>query len=234
MCTVTFLPKGPKSFILTSNRDETPARAAIHPAVYQLHDRELYFPKDPLAGGTWIVTDRERFTLCLLNGAFELHERKPPYSKSRGQMVLDFFKYAEVSAFLDEYHFAGIEPFTLVLVDSIEQTRLTELVWDGQKKYSRELNAAEAYIWSSATLYPREVADQRRTWFSTWLKEHPEFHQSDIIDFHKYGGRGDLWNDFVMKRGDHLQTVSITSIEKDENYQVVYEDLLAESVSNFQ
>lgn len=231
MCTVTFLPKGPQSYILTSNRDETPTRAALHPAEYSVYGRDLYFPKEPLAGGTWIVTDKKRFTLCLLNGAFVIHERKTPYRLSRGQMVLEFFKYNDVSSFLQEYDFKGIEPFTLVLVDSADLIGLTELVWDGTEAHIRDLNAEEAHIWSSATLYPREIADQRSEWFQSWLKGHDHYSQSDIIDFHKYGGRGDLWNNFVMKRGDNLETVSITSIQKEEEYHIIYNDLLTTSLS---
>ncbi len=231
MCTVTFLPKGPQSYILTSNRDETPKRAALHPAEYSVFGHTLYFPKEPLAGGTWIVTDKQRFTLCLLNGAFVIHERNPPYRLSRGQMVLEFFRYADVSAFLKDYDFQGIEPFTLVLVDSTDEIDLTELVWDGNEAHVRKLSADEPYIWSSATLYPKEIADQRRDWFRSWLEEHERFAQSEIIDFHKYGGRGDLWNNFVMKRGDNLETVSITSIEKGDDFAVKYEDLLTSEVT---
>lgn len=231
MCTVTFLPKGPQSFILTSNRDETPSRAALHPTVYDRHGHSLWFPKEPLAGGTWIVTDKQRFTLCLLNGAFVAHKRTPPYRISRGQMVLEFFKYADVEAFLSEYDFQGIEPFTLVLVDSQGGNKVTELVWDGVIAHTQNLDAGKAHIWSSATLYPKEIAEQRAGWFEQWLDEHSVYEQEQIIGFHKYGGRGDLWNNFVMKRGDNLQTVSITSIQKNGDYHIVYDDLLNETVS---
>jgi len=231
MCTVTFLPKGTQTYILTSNRDETPSRAADHPTMYERHGHQLYFPKDPLAGGTWIVTDKKRFTLCLLNGAFVAHKRTPPYRLSRGQMVLEFFKYADVGAFLSEYDFTAIEPFTLVMVDTTESTQLTELIWDGSEAHNQKLSAAKAHIWSSATLYPKEIAQQRAGWFDQWLEKHDQFDQQQIINFHKRGGQGDLWNDFVMKRGDNLQTVSITSIHKNESFQMTYEDLLNESIS---
>lgn len=231
MCTVTFLPKGPQSYILTSNRDETPKRAALHPAGYSVFGRQLYFPKEPLAGGTWIVTDKRHFTLCILNGAFEVHKRTPPYRLSRGQMILEFFRYGSVSTFLEEYDFTGIEPFTLVLVDSTASTDLTELVWDGVAAHIQKLDVDQPHIWSSATLYPKEIANQRKAWFRSWLEERTRFDQSEIINFHKYGGRGDLWNNFVMKRGDNLETVSITSIEKANEFAVKYEDLLTKEVS---
>lgn len=226
MCTVTFLPKGEGKYILTSNRDETPKRAAAPPQVYQIHNQEITFPKDPLAGGTWIATDSKRFTLCLLNGAFEKHKHVPPYKTSRGIMLLDFFRYNDADNFKSEYDLEGIEPFTLVIVDTQGSTRIFELRWDEKQVSFKEFPNDVPQIWSSSTLYPKAIADQRASWFKEWLSEHHSFEQSEIIDFHKSGGRGDLWNDFIMKRGDNLQTVSITSIEKDEEYEMVYEDLL--------
>ena len=227
MCTVTYLPKGRSEYILTSNRDETPKRAALPPKAHDMHGHEVTFPQDPLAGGTWIVTDKQRFTLCLLNGAFVAHKRVPPYKISRGIMVLEFFKYADIDSFIQAYDFKDIEPFTLVMVESGTNNRVKQLIWDGEEAHAKDLDPNEAHIWSSATLYPKAIADQRRQWFSNWLGEHPTCDRDGIIDFHKHGGRGDLWNDFVMKRGDNLQTVSITSIEKDAaGYDMRYEDLV--------
>ncbi len=231
MCTVTFLPTGESSYILTSNRDETPLRAAAHPKGYEIHGKTIYFPKDPLAGGTWIATDKKRFTLCLLNGAFEKHKHLPPYRLSRGVMVLDFFELNDVHSFRDSFDFEGIEPFTLIVLDSTPGTRIFEIRWDEKELSFKEFPNDIPQIWSSSTLYPKEIADQRAGWFDTWLNEHHEFDQEEIIDFHKKGGQGDLWNDFVMKRGDNLKTVSITSIQKSQLFSMVYEDLLNPSIS---
>ena len=127
MCTVTFLPKGENGYILTSNRDETPKRAASPPQAYDVHGIAVTFPKDPLAGGTWIACDKQRFTLCLLNGAFEKHSHRPPYALSRGLMLLDFFKYNDAESFQIGYDFEGIEPFTLIIVDSSAALKIYEL-----------------------------------------------------------------------------------------------------------
>lgn len=226
MCTVTFLPTGTSTYLLTSNRDESPKRAAAPPAHEFVGEHELYFPKDPLSGGTWIATDKKRFTLCLLNGAFEKHKHRPPYRLSRGTMVLEFFKSYDPFRFRDYYDFEGIEPFTLIIVDTQNTTRIFELRWDEKELSFKELDADAPHIWSSSTLYPQEISQQRKRWFEDWLKSHSTFSQPEIINFHKKGGSGDLWNDFVMQRGDNLQTVSITSIEKTEHFEMLYEDLL--------
>tara|TARA_R110001592_G_scaffold59819_3_gene181713 strand:+ start:3551 stop:4234 length:684 start_codon:yes stop_codon:yes gene_type:complete len=227
MCTVTFLPKGKTSYILTSNRDETPKRAALAPESYTVHGKEIFFPKDPLAGGTWIATDKKQFTLCLLNGAFEKHHHKPPYKLSRGIMVLDFFMYNNIRNFVEQYDFSGIEPFTLILIESNNNLSATELVWDEVRLHVRSLDVTQPQIWSSSTLYPEAVRAERKHWFKLWLEAHDKFQQNEIIDFHKTGGKGDEWNDFVMNREGKVQTVSVTSIEKGEDFSLVYEDLLA-------
>ena len=42
------------NFILTSNRDETPLRSTIPPKKYVEDEVELTYPKDTIAGGTWV------------------------------------------------------------------------------------------------------------------------------------------------------------------------------------
>lgn len=215
MCTVTFLPKNGQDFILTSNRDEEPSRASHSLSAQEIGGRLIHFPKDPKAGGTWFATDQRNFTLCLLNGGFEKHKHKPPYRLSRGLMVLDFFRINQVNQFVHAYDFEGIEPFTLVLIDhSSDEIRLNQLVWDEKELNHQVLNEKEAFIWSSSTLYPQPVRDERRQWFEEWLEGRKQFNQADILAFHQFGGKGDAWNDFVMNREGRVQTVSVTSLDK--------------------
>ena len=229
MCTVTYLPKGDKDYILTSNRDETPKRAALAPAPYTIAGKEIFFPKDPLAGGSWIATDKKQFTLCLLNGGFEKHKHQPPYRRSRGLVLLDFFAFANANTFASDYNFEGIEPFTLIIIDSQETTAVSQLVWNGSDLDFERLDKRRAYIWSSSTLYPEAVRQERNTWFEKWLSEHKTFEQSDIIDFHLHGGKGDAWNDFVMDRNGEVKTVSLTSVAKtSDQIEMIYQDLLKE------
>ena len=78
MCTVTYFPLGKNDFILTSNRDETPFRKTIPPKKYLENGVELTYPKDELAGGTWIGTSSKNRLVCVLNGAFIKHKRATP------------------------------------------------------------------------------------------------------------------------------------------------------------
>jgi hypothetical protein len=44
--------------------------------------KNLIFPKDPKAGGTWFVANADGVILVLLNGADEKHEVQFPYRKA--------------------------------------------------------------------------------------------------------------------------------------------------------
>jgi uncharacterized protein with NRDE domain len=84
MCTVTLIPKGTNNFVLTSNRDEAPNRHTLSPDFYNIENTKLLFPKDEVAGGSWIGVSEKQRVLCILNGGFEKHERKATYRLSRG------------------------------------------------------------------------------------------------------------------------------------------------------
>ncbi|MGA9639098.1 NRDE family protein, partial [Flavobacterium sp.] len=69
MCTVSFVKIGEK-VIITSNRDESVVRLnAIHPKNYTVNNKNVIYPKDPKAGGTWYVVDEKGTIIVLLNGA---------------------------------------------------------------------------------------------------------------------------------------------------------------------
>jgi uncharacterized protein with NRDE domain len=54
-----------------------------------VNGKNVIYPKDPKAGGTWYVVDENGTVLVLLNGAEEKHTIKLSYRKSRGLIVLD-------------------------------------------------------------------------------------------------------------------------------------------------
>jgi uncharacterized protein with NRDE domain len=224
MCTVTYIPQAAGNFILTSNRDENAARSPQNLTRFVQDGNELIFPQDTSAGGTWIAAAADNRAVCLLNGAFEKHQHRPPYKRSRGVMVLDFFSYPSAPVFFEKYDFEGMEPFTFVMVDD---GKLYELRWDEKNTHARQLDNKDYYIWSSSTLYPKEIREQRKGWFAEWRHERVDFSLEAIQHFHANGGKGDTWNGFVMNREDRVQTVSITNIVKKENsIELIYNDLL--------
>ena len=144
-------------------------------------------------------------------------------------MLLDFFLFNNLESYLNQYSFEGIEPFTLIVVYSTKDISLNELRWDGQQMTNTQFNSSEAHIWSSVTLYSKEVIERRKSWFAAWLNENPIYTTDRILKFHHFGGSGDVGNDLIMQRKDHKQTVSISCIVRaEEESSFFYKDLLAE------
>lgn len=234
MCTVSYLPLPGKGFIITSTRDEKSIRKpALPPEKYDIHGGHAFFPRDTDAGGTWIASSPGGHTLCLLNGGFIFHESNPPYRRSRGLVLLDFYRYNDVIGFRDQYDFKGIEPFTLLIrnthrfADDLVDPQFDELRWDGVQVHHTPLNPDVPSIWSSVTLYSDEVISQRKQWFDQWLAGHPEFTVGSAVDFHKTAGTGNIQNDILMNRDNVVRTVSITSILRDPlRHESYYEDVI--------
>jgi uncharacterized protein with NRDE domain len=228
MCTVTYVPQKNGGFTLTSNRDEAPHRSPQNITQTNLYQRNMLFPRDTTAGGTWIATSDRNRVVCLLNGAFDFHRHEPPYRKSRGLMVLEAFEYPRLADFTKNYDFCDMEPFTFILS---EGEKLIELRWDGTQKYMQELNHQAMHIWASATLYTSEVQQKRVNWFEAWRKEQEDYHPERILDFHRTAGDGDPWNDVMMNRQGIVQTVSITQIINDgAEINMHYHDLVNDNL----
>jgi len=224
MCTVTYLPLGNNNFILTSNRDETPLRKTIPLETYKENGVELTYPKDALAGGTWIGASTKNRLVCLLNGGFKNHTRNRYYKISRGVIVKKILSTNNGVAYINNFDFTDIEPFTLILIDYHLQLEAYELVWDGIKKHFKKL-AEEPKIWSSSSLYTEEMKVLRKEWFSDWLAKNDVFQQEKIVDFHQNENLGNTEISLKMKRA-FVETVSITSVKKiASNIEMTYLDV---------
>ena len=222
MCTVTYLPIADNQFILTSNRDETPLRKTIPPKKYVEDGVTLTYPKDEIAGGTWIGVSSKNRVVCLLNGGFVNHKRKLPYKMSRGIIVKNILIADNAIAFINDFDFTNIEPFTLILIDWDVKLATYELVWDGVKKHFKPL-AQEPKIWSSSPLYTPEMKVERELWFTNWLENNKKESLKNILEFHKNDSLGTKETSPKMKR-KFVETVSITSIKKEEKVEISYID----------
>lgn len=243
MCTVSYLPR-PEGFILTHNRDEAPSRSPQNIArAHTPGGESLLFPRDTQAGGTWIASSRSGRTACLLNGAFVLHRRQPPYRRSRGLLLLDFFDWTSADDFFAHYELDNIEPFTFLYFErnagnfgSLQ--RILEFRWDGEQRHLKNLAPGEAHFWCSATLYPADMQSKREAVFHLWLDKQDLGKKSlpgNVLRLHKTGSVGDPENDFVMNRAGRVQTVSITQlILHEKNARMRYIDLLGKNQSERQ
>ena len=229
MCIVTYLPLENNQFILTSNRDESPMRRTIPPTKYDTQGVALVYPKDELAGGTWIGLSEKNRLVCLLNGGFEIHKRKGPYAMSRGLVVKKILSAENSVVCIENFIFDNIEPFTLILVDWEISLATYELVWDGVTKHFKKL-AQEPEIWSSSTLYTAEMKASRRVWFADWLSENKTFQQQEIINFQTSTDKGTPETSLKMKR-NFVETVSVTSVKKEKDICLIYNDILKGEIS---
>lgn len=222
MCTVTYIPQG-LGYYLTSNRDEHFKRPpAVLPEKNQYKEEGIWYPKDGGAGGSWIALKQDGTSAVLLNGAFEKHIKLPSYKLSRGLIFLSIIKQQDLlSGFMNE-NLEEIEPFTLILKTLLG---LYECIWDGKQKYQQEKDPTTAHIWSSCTLYHKEVRNKREAYFQNWLKLKSPINSTLIAALHQSKPFADDSENFMMKRLDGISTVSITCIKvESEQSEVKYLD----------
>ena len=246
MCTVSYIPVSPgidpektsrsltnKQYVLTSNRDERKTRLTIPPVAQVIGDTTVYFPKDKEAGGSWIAAGDNGRICCLLNGAYEKHERKASYARSRGHLLLETFKYENIYNFFNLIELKDFEPFTLIVVEMEDVPKLIEIRWDGIEQHIQELDPDRPYIWSSATLYGKRARMQREEWFNEWLEKESNFDRKNILKFHSSTHGDDRKNDVIMEREHGLQTVSITQVAfGSDNFSMYYYDLLLDQMTS--
>lgn len=210
MCTVTLFYKGKNDFIITSNRDEAPNRESDPPEIYEENSTTFLFPKDKIAGGTWIGGSDKNRIICLLNGGFKVHSRKTNYKHSRGIIVKDLLSAIDLESEVKQYNFENIEPFTIVAADWNSNLKFFELVWDGNKSYFTEL-PLETKIWSSSTLYSEKMKAERHSWFLDFKSDNA-LNSKSLFKFHSRVSENKEFG-IIMDRG-FVKTTSITQIEK--------------------
>lgn len=198
-------------------------RHTLAPQLYEIDAVTVLFPKDSIAGGTWIGVSGARRMVCLLNGGFTAHERKDNYRMSRGIIVKDLLVASEGRSAMQHYDYTNIEPFTIIMVDWKRDLQLVELVWDGEQAHIAEKPLAP-HIWSSSLLYSEEVKRKREQWFSQFLLKDVTPSEATLLQFHKTAGDGNKESDVIMDRG-FVKTKSITQIVKERALKMRYEDL---------
>jgi uncharacterized protein with NRDE domain len=226
MCTVSFVCTNDK-IIITSNRDEKIIRpSAVPPKNYTSNGKNIIYPKDSKAGGTWYVVDENGTVLVLLNGANEKHQVQMHYRKSRGQIVLEMISSTSAKEFWNEIDLENIEPFTLVL---FQDKKLFQLRWNGVEKSIVDLEIDKNYIWSSSTLYSKAIREQRSSWFYTFLDANPEITEDKMLYFHRCTEADNDENGLVINRNDELKTLSITQSVIEKNKVMIHHlDLIAD------
>ena len=144
MCTLSWRhAPGRRGYHLFFNRDERKDREPADPPARSERDGVPFLaPRDPRAGGTWMLANAHGLTVALLNHyAADTPTTRPDKPTSRGQLVLEFAACQDVSALralVPERQRAGRYPaFLLFAIDAEGETSLWR--WDGKELL--ELNA---------------------------------------------------------------------------------------------
>jgi hypothetical protein len=223
MCTVSYVPLGSGQFILTSNRDEDPSRVTIEPGEETtiIESGSIICPKDSKAGGSWIGMSTKGKVACLLNGAFAKHKHNPPYRKSRGLILMEYFNSISAIDYHNKVDLNGIENFTLIM---LENGMVYELRWDGEEKFFQLKDENEPHLWSSCTLYAEDIAAEKDERFHNWLfscEQVPT--EEEIAFFHGFNNPEGFLLDLPL-----VKTVSITSVKRSKSQlAMIYHDLLS-------
>ncbi len=223
MCTVSFVPIK-DGVCITSNRDESIKREkAIPPTKYLINNKEIYFPKDPKAGGTWFAHNNKS-CIVLLNGALEKHIHKQNYRKSRGLIVIDLIASENPIKEWESIGLNEIEPFTIVL---FSEKKLYQLQWNEIEKTTIELDANQNHIWSSSTLYEQKIREERAKWFTNFIKLENKLDSQKLLNFHQFTESDNKNFGLQINRNNQLKTISITQcIISNNDFTFNYIDLL--------
>lgn len=204
MCTLTFSPHS-NGFVVTQNRDESPLRGT---PIFPFRNTELksLYPKDPDGDGTWMLTNGE-YVICVLNGGYELHERKLPYRHSRGLLPSIALQNEPVGLTLQDAQ--GLEPFSVFIFSAKEVTRYT---WNATDLFVESFAPSENHIFQSAPLYSPAMQETRELWWDEWIADHPQLSADEILAFHRSGGDGAGETNICMYRPG-VQTTSISQVQ---------------------
>lgn len=228
MCTVSFY-RDQDNVIITSNRDERSERPlALHPQKYIHESNTLYYPKDPQAGGSWFVVNGNGCIYVLLNGAAHKHTSTPPYSKSRGLILLELAREAFIHETWKAIDLQDVEPFTLVVYD---HTSLIQLRWNGIRKDWTNKPVHQPHIWSSSTLYSPDMVEKREQWFAEFLRNKAgKIEAPDLLDFHTKTQQENLDHGLLINRDQKMLTKNITQFVLENNHMsLLHSDLVTKT-----
>lgn len=174
MCILTFVENN-DSRIITFTRDEDPNRPFEN---IKIRSNGLICPLDLQNNGTWIGFNGRQISM-LQNGAFEKHERKVHYDKSRGLILMDVLEGKKIEAVFEELKNLKIEPFTLGHYE-LKDHLFTIYAYDGDN-YVKIINKnCNNLINLSSTLY--DISNKER--INNAFIEAEASSPNELIDFH--------------------------------------------------
>lgn len=165
MCTVAFVPLAGGGYLLGHNRDERSSRGrGAAPAEEIASGLRVLAPRDPDAGGTWIVANEAGITVCALN-ALETPGRVLPESpRSRGLLVAEAAGCRgidEVRRRVEGAPLGATRAFRLVAAE--DGAGLLSCVWDGAVLAWERAESTTLYVSSTLGAFGAPAA-RRAAW----------------------------------------------------------------------
>ena len=220
MCVVSYISHN-EGFYFTSNRDIPKNRKiAISPKDYNIKGRNIIFPKDPDAGGSWIAATSEKLG-CVLNAK---NKRKINNNNSRGLLLIDLLQQDDSDKYFIKTNLENIYPFSIIELDTSKKT-LKKFIWNGNNRKIEKLNINKSYLWLSSSIYKSNTINKKSELFNTMLNA--EISKTYIKEFH-------LENQFHDINQNNINTVSITQVSGSLNIEEMsYHDLLNNKQESF-
>lgn len=183
----------------------------------------IIYPKDIQSGGTWIASSKDR-VLCLLNGKI-ITKINSINKISRGQILLNNFKFTNTKDFLNQIPLKQIEPFILLQINFTKETHVQEFNWDGEKLTVESLDTKTPHLWTSTSLYNKTVNQKRLDLLLDWRIENQDVNP---MRFHLElkDNNHELFE--LKKEYTDILTTSITSVEiNNDNVSFLYSDFIS-------
>jgi uncharacterized protein with NRDE domain len=222
MCCLTIYKTKDDKLVVTHNRDEQWSRQAdgAHVVEHEFNGKKIWMPKDNLSEGTWIGSDGKN-TAAILNGFKENHIKKPNYRASRGTIIPQFLSDGGVDSFIKKFDPSGLEPFTLIMVDSNDH--IVEYGWDETNIHISNYSSDNPLIYSSPTLYNSDICERRENHFKNFIQK--KIDHNDIWKFHET--KGDDHGHYInVKYNDEISTVAISQIVTGDQSVFYYQSLI--------
>ena len=219
MCTMTWWRGAGNGYGVFFNRDEKKTRAkAEPPSIIDCGGVPCIAPRDPDAGGTWILSNAFGVTVAVLN-AYQCEEVQPDNAgagrryRSRGEIPLVLGGSPDVQA--ASQRFASLDatvyrPFTVVILDPQSEISFR---MDGSGK-SKKLPAPVEQPVLSSSFAPLEVYAARRAAFATAIRCPNSPERNELSAFHRTTGDAPDACTPTMLRSD-AQTFSLTALTID-------------------
>ena len=98
--------------------------------------------------------------------------------------------------------------------------------WNEAEKSTTEFDSKQFHIWSSSTLYSKEIREKRKEWFQDFIKSKNAPTPEEILHFHQFTESENKEFGLQINRNDVLKTISITQCKvKNDIIQMKYLDL---------